>query len=334
MNYNWSKSDYPKSHGKTVFSTFACGGGSTMGYKLAGYDVLAANDIDPKMEVIYKENHNPKHYFLCDIRELPKQELPPELYNLDILDGSPPCTSFSIAGKREKDWGKKKKFTEGQALQTLDDLYFRFLELADVLKPKIIVSENVSGLVKGRAKIYWKNILKKFDEIGYTAQTFLLNSATMGVPQRRERVFIIGHRKDLKLPDLKLDYNIKPILFGQIRSTHGKEVTEHEKKLLLNCKKEDKCFAHIVKRINGKLSGFNQMIVSDDEVCPTMVCSGVMYRRADNKSLSDIDMIRAGSFPHDYNFKGQRVKYIIGMSVPPIMMQRIATDIYKQWLMK
>ena len=161
MSYKWHKKDYPETHGRTVFSTFACGGGSTMGYKLAGFNVLGANDIDPKMEMIYKKNHNPKHYFLCDIRELMSQELPEELFNLDILDGSPPCTSFSMAGKREKDWGKKKKFAEGQAIQTLDDLYFRFLEVADHLKPKVIVSENVVGMVQGNAKKYWKNILLK-----------------------------------------------------------------------------------------------------------------------------------------------------------------------------
>ena len=108
--------DWPK-HGRTVFSCFHCGGGSTMGYKLAGYDVLGGVEIDPEMMKIYRANHNPKHSYLMGIQEFNKilnDKLPKELFNLDILDGSPPCSSFSMAGSREKAWGKKKKFREGQ----------------------------------------------------------------------------------------------------------------------------------------------------------------------------------------------------------------------------
>jgi len=184
MNFKWSFKDYPvKKNGYTVFSTFACGGGSTMGYKLAGFNVIGVNDIDKKMAMIYKENHNPNYYYLEDIREFTKRnDLPKELFDLDILDGSPPCTSFSLAGKREKNWGKKRKYKEGNIVQSLDDLYFAFLELAQKLQPKIIVSENVSGIIKGRATVYFKNILRKFDDIGYNTQIFQLNSASMSVP--------------------------------------------------------------------------------------------------------------------------------------------------------
>lgn len=93
FNYNWTLKDanFTKDKGK-VFSCFACGGGSTMGYKLAGFDVIGCNEIDPKMNKCYVTNHNPKFNYLCDIRELVQMEdLPNELYNLDILDGSPPC---------------------------------------------------------------------------------------------------------------------------------------------------------------------------------------------------------------------------------------------------
>lgn len=98
-------SDYPKEkNGLKVFSCFACGGGSTMGYKLAGCDVLGCCEIDTKMNEIYVKNHNPKYNFLMDIRDfnnLPNEDIPEELFNLDILDGSPPCTTFSMAGERE-----------------------------------------------------------------------------------------------------------------------------------------------------------------------------------------------------------------------------------------
>ncbi len=167
-------------NGKTVFSCFHCGGGSTMGYKLAGYDVLGGVEIDPEMMKIYRANHNPKHSYLMgveDFNKIDNIDLPSELFELDILDGSPPCSSFSMAGSREKQWGEKKKFREGQSHQILDDLFFHFIETANKLKPKIVIAENVKGLIQGKAKGYVKQIFKAFDEAGYTTQLFLLNAA-------------------------------------------------------------------------------------------------------------------------------------------------------------
>jgi DNA (cytosine-5)-methyltransferase 1 len=185
--YNWTLKDavFTKDKGK-VFSCFACGGGSTMGYKLAGFDVIGHNDIDKKMIEVYKVNHNPKYSFLESITTFAKRkDLPKDLYNLDILDGSPPCSSFSMAGNREKDWGKEKVFREGQAEQVLDTLFFDFIDLAKELQPKVVVAENVKGLLLGNAKEYVRKIYNAFDEAGDYCQHFLLNAPKMGVPQRR-----------------------------------------------------------------------------------------------------------------------------------------------------
>ena len=98
-----------------------------MGYKLAGYDVIGCCEIDPRVMAVYKANNHPKYPYLMDVRQfvdIPNEELPPELFNLDILDGSPPCSVFSTAGDREKAWNKEKVFREGQAKQKLDDLFF------------------------------------------------------------------------------------------------------------------------------------------------------------------------------------------------------------------
>ena len=194
FTYKWNLSDLkevPK-NGYKVFSCFACGGGSTMGYKMSGFEVIGCNEIDPEMMSIYKKNHNPKHTFLESIETFKlRKDLPKELYNLDILDGSPPCSSFSMAGSREKAWGKKKKFREGQAEQVLDDLFFHYIDLAKKLQPKIVVAENVKGMLQGNAKGYVKQIINLFNVAGYNVQLFLLNGATMGLPQKRERVFFV-----------------------------------------------------------------------------------------------------------------------------------------------
>ena len=133
LNYRWKLADayFQKNKGK-VFSCFACGGGSTMGYKLAGFDVVGFLEIDKRMSDMYTKNHNPKYAFIEGIQTFKdRPDLPAELFELDILDGSPPCSSFSMSGNREKDWGKEKKFSEGQSLQVLDTLFYDFIDLAE-----------------------------------------------------------------------------------------------------------------------------------------------------------------------------------------------------------
>ena len=107
----------------------------------------------------YKINHNPKYAFLESITTFKnRSDLPKELFDLDILDGSPPCSSFSMVGNREKDWGKEKKFREGQQEQVLDTLFFDFIDLAKRLQPKTVIAENVKGLLLGEAKKYVSKI--------------------------------------------------------------------------------------------------------------------------------------------------------------------------------
>ena len=195
--YIWNLEDINKvtKNGIKVFSCFSCGGGSSMGYKLAGFDVIGNNEIDSKMNEVYLKNHQPKYNFNCDIRDLCNMNLPDELYSFDILDGSPPYSVFSMAGQREKAWGIEKMFREGQKKQRLDDLFLHFIAFAERIKPKVIVAENVKGLLFKKARGYVNEILKAFDKAGYNVQIFLLNSAKMGVPQTRERTFFYCSKK-------------------------------------------------------------------------------------------------------------------------------------------
>lgn len=223
--YEWYLSDLNKvkKNDYKVFSCFSCGGGSSLGYKLAGFNVIGNCEIDKRINNIYVKNNHPKYNYCMGIQEMNKlKEFPEELYHLDILDGSPPCSTFSMAGQREENWGKNKKFREGQASQILDDLFFEFIDLAAILKPKIVIAENVKGLIMGNAKGYVNLIVKKFNEIGYKVQLFLLNAATMGVPQKRERVFFVATRKDIQFPNLVLNFNETPIKYGEIKDSKYK----------------------------------------------------------------------------------------------------------------
>ena len=238
FDYKWTLKDAKFSKDKgSVFSCFSCGGGSTMGYKLAGFDVIGCNEIDHRMMYAYCQNHDPKFPFLEPIQDFKmRDDLPKELYNLDILDGSPSCSTFSIAGSREEAWGVEKKFREGQSKQILDTLFFDFIDLAKKLQPKVVVGENVKGMLIGDAIKYVTRIYDAFDKAGYYCQHWLLNGKDMGVPQRRERVFFICLRKDLaepflrqdnlfeKKPILNLDFNEPVIPFGEIADYSGIEV--------------------------------------------------------------------------------------------------------------
>lgn len=339
FSYNWNLAEgYPakgiEPNGLKVFGTFICGGGSTMGYKLAGFDHLGGVEIDPKIAKVYKENHKPKYLFVEDIREFNKRnDLPDELFKLDILDGSPPCSSFSMAGNREKDWGKEKKFKEGQALQTLDDLFFDYIELAKKLQPKVVIAENVKGLIQGNAKSYVRKIKSGFEDAGYKVQLFLLNAASMGVPQKRERVFFICQRKDLNFPNLELSFNEKSIPFGEVRGKSGDfgSVTDRQKKLLALLNTE-KTLEQIEKNNFGKGSGFTDNVVFDNDIAPTITSGGKQFRAHDKSWFSDYDFKVCGSYPLDYNFLSIEPKYLIGMSVPPVMTAQISHQIYLQWL--
>jgi DNA (cytosine-5)-methyltransferase 1 len=336
---------YLKKNKGKVFSCFACGGGSTMGYKLAGFDVLGCNEIDPKMIEAYKINHSPKYAYLENIQSFKmRTDLPSDLYDLDILDGSPPCSSFSISGNREKDWGKEKVFREGQARQVLDTLFFDFIDLAKKLQPKVVIAENVKGLIIGNAKEYVRKIYWAYDEAGYTAQLFLLDASKMGVPQKRERVFIIGLRKDLAnpflkpvglfdmLPEIDLEFNEPEIPF--------KLVTNNEDEQQLNTTQTAQKYWHLTTKGNSfsTVSGgsfFNWIRLDENKPAPTLHTEGgKIYHPDICRPINDREFMLCSSFPLDYNFNGLKTAYICGMSVPPVMMAQIGTRISQQWLSK
>lgn len=336
--WKWQLSDLAnvKKNGLTVFSCFSCGGGSSMGYKLAGYDVIGNVEIDPRVMAVYQKNNHPRYPFLMDVREflkLPREKIPDELFSLDILDGSPPCSVFSTAGEREKGWNKEKVFREGQAKQKLDDLFFYFISIAQRLQPKVVIAENVSGLLKGNAKGYVNEIFKAFDDAGYKTQLFLLNAAFMGVPQKRERCFFIAHRKDLEYPKLRLNFQEKPILFGEVKQGRGKPITTpFAQQMAIKAKPGEKHFGQVAKRLGKKENGFGRHLLWNEEVAPTIV-SGDSYIRGESKEyVSDKDIANIQTFPQDYDFITQDAKYICGMSVPPVMMAQVASEVYNQWL--
>jgi DNA (cytosine-5)-methyltransferase 1 len=343
--YNWKLSEAVFSKDKgTVFSCFACGGGSTMGYKLAGFDVIGCNEIDIKLAKMYEKNHHPKYIFNTDIRNmLNADDLPQELYQLDILDGSPPCTSFSSSGKRESTWGKSKKFREGQTEQTLDDLFFVFIKLAKKLQPKVIISENVSAMLIGNAKRYANRVYDDMTDAGYLVSHYVLNAMHYGIAQSRERVFFIGIRNDIveQIADsvenifgsfqLSIQKHPRLIPFSEIRQDIGTSIsnplTEHYLDLWKRTLPGDNFGS-----AHEKGSCFNECKAHLNKPLPTIRASGLPFDYKEPRRIYLEELLLAFSFPMDYDFDGLNPGYVCGMSVPPLLIKAIAVAVSEQIL--
>lgn len=336
----WRLSDLKNvpSNGLKVFSCFACGGGSTMGYKLAGCEVLGCCEIDRGMNEIYIANHNPKYNFCMDLRHfnnISDKNLPQELFDLDILDGSPPCTTFSMAGTREASWGKKKKFREGQIEQTLDDLPFVFIDTVNKLRPKCVIMENVEGLLRGGAWKYVQRIYGKFHQIGYQVKHWLLRGERMGIPQTRHRVFFIALRPDIDydLWSLDLGFHYRPVLYGTIKTGTGAKISKDSKTydLLQRVKRGEKDLSDANMRVYGKDSMFNSKVLYDDTVCCTLTANSLdMFRYGEWTRITKEELIKASTFPEDFDFINPSITnicYVTGMSVPPVMIKRIVNRV-------
>jgi DNA (cytosine-5)-methyltransferase 1 len=195
-----------------VVSLFAGGGGSSTGYRLAGGKVLAINEFIPAAQDAYAINYPETYIFKQDIRDLTGEMILNQIGfkkgELDILDGSPPCSSFSMAGLREKGWGIEKKYSDSS--QRTDDLFFEFARILKEVQPKVFICENVKGITMGEASnLLGSEQINIFGEekntiyhtlvnCGYNVRYKVLNAKHFSVPQSRERTIFIGVRKDIK----------------------------------------------------------------------------------------------------------------------------------------
>lgn len=221
-------------NGLTVASTFSGCGGSSTGYRMAGYRVLWANEFVPAAQDSYAANMAP--YTVLDRRDI-RQVLAVEILDaikmkpgeLDLFDGSPPCQAFSTAGQRERGWGKDRDYGHGAEPQKNEDMFYEFVRLLEGLKPKAFIAENVSGLVKGTAKGYFIEILRRLKACGYRVEARLLDAQWLGVPQSRQRIIFVGVREDVGLAPafpapLPYRYSVReacPWLGGARMTTEG-----------------------------------------------------------------------------------------------------------------
>lgn len=167
-----------------ILSLFSGCGGLDLGFEKAGFEIPVANEFDPTIWETFKVNHPKTQLLECDIKNIKEEDLPKDI---DGIIGGPPCQSWSEAG----------------AMRGINDsrgqLFFEYIRLLKILKPKFFLAENVSGMLSKKHKEAVENFIKLFKDCGYDVSLTLVNAKDYGVAEERKRVFYIGFRNDLKI---------------------------------------------------------------------------------------------------------------------------------------
>lgn len=308
-------------NGYNVASTFSGCGGSCLGYRMAGYRVRWANEFIPAAQEVYKANHPDSVLDTRDIREVTGESILDaiglDVGELDLFDGSPPCSAFSSAGAGSDGWGKVKKYSD--KAQRVDDLFFEYARLIRELQPKVFVAENTSGLVRGKARGYFKQIMRELTRCGYRVKARMLDSLWLGVPQRRKRLIFVGVRSDLNAMPAH------PAPFKYWYTT--RDVLPHLRQV-----------KHGGKPDNWRSSETAHPTITQTIVSPTGYFSGGQYVTEDsvrNARLLEIDELRkVCSFPADFELGGtfEQQWERMGRAVPPLMMKQIGLAIQRKIL--
>lgn len=323
-----------------VVSTFSGTGGSSLGYKMAGCKVLASLEFIPIAAQCYKLNFPDTKIIEKDIRNVTGKEILDLIGlkkgELDVLDGSPPCASFSVAGVREKNWGEVKNYSSTR--QRVDDLFDEQIRLISEIKPKAIIMENVKGMTIGIAKDLLQNYIVKIRKLGYDVTCEVLNSKYFETATARERLFIMGIRKDLKLkPKLPKPY-CKPITFRE--ATKKIKLTKNEIDYLFDKIKNSKMVNEAMKytkpgescmKNHPKQHYFTKRKIHLDLPLPTITTVYQDIYHPDNRYLAIKEIKVCSSFPNSFKLIGTYAEQYerIGRAVPPNLMKHIALALRK-----
>lgn len=322
-----------------VVSLFAGGGGSSTGYRIAGGKVLAVSEFIPEAQETYKANWPDTHIFKEDVRKLSGKDILETLGikegELDILDGSPPCSAFSTAGARNKGWGKEKKYSDSKQ-SNVEDLFFEYIRILRDVKPKVMVAENVAGLVKGSAKGYFNEIMRELKASGYHVECKVLDAKWLGVPQGRTRTIFVGVRNDIYKPSMKLHpkpfgplISLRKAFEGLVLDRKDMEETVMNKNTVMYKRLES------LKRGETHKVNFNLSKSHPDKPCGCVMATvGSTPKHWDNRMFCLKEMKRIMSVPDDYKLTGKvdQRKERLGRMVPPVMMANIARNIYMEVL--
>lgn len=322
-------------NGLIAASTFSGCGGSSLGYRMAGFRVAYANEFVEAARDSYRANAAPGTILDGrDVRTVTAADILKRIGlgvgELDLLDGSPPCSSFSTAGKGYKGWGEQSAYSDTS--QRTDDLFFEFARILRDAQPRTFVAENVSGLVKGTGKGYFLEILAAMKAAGYRVEARLLDAQWLGVPQARERLIFVGVRNDLGLAPvhpkpLEYRYGIRDALAFE---TPMPVETDSDISRYAIGREWDKL-------LPGQSTFYGASLVKPalDKPSPTITQRGgdntaaSVCHPTEKRKFSIAELRRICGFPDDFVLTGTYPQQWerLGRAVPPPMMRAIAETI-------
>jgi DNA (cytosine-5)-methyltransferase 1 len=298
---------------KTV-SLFSGAGGLDLGFKMAGHDIIWANDLYGDAVETYRANLG-THITCKDIFSVVEDEVP----DCDIIIGGFPCQGFSVAN------------TKRSVNDERNQLYKQLLRIIEAKQSKFFLAENVKGIVGFAKGEVLRMILQDFTDIGYKVQARVLNAADYGVPQLRQRVFIIGVRNDVNYsfeypaPTHNADgadgltrwVSVGDALSFLPDPDEPNEVPNHD-------------YSKYKLRFNGYLG---HRAIDPRKPAPTVTARGddkggvvVLHHPSNRRRMSCRELATVQSFPVDYRFVGNRssVYRQIGNAVPPLLACAVA----------
>lgn len=316
----------------TVISTFAGCGGSSLGYSMAGFRELLAVEWDNNAVETFRLNfpHVPVyHGDICNlsVEECMKLAGLTQPGELDVFDGSPPCQGFSTAGKRE--------FSDDR-----NQLFRQYVRLLQGLQPKVFVMENVSGMVKGKMKLIFAEIMRELKATGYHVSARLLNAMYFNVPQSRERMIFIGVRPDIGEKPTHPQAQSQPIPSNCIENARDDGVNklfltlEGKTSELIKLLKPGQRMEQLYEQIHGKghkaYFAFSRLHPNKPARTIAKDSAGLFHYKED-RTLTIGEYKRIASFPDAYEFISGFNKNLerIGNSVPPLFMLAIACHIHE-----
>lgn len=314
----------------TVISTFAGCGGSSLGYKWAGFHELLAIDFDKNAVETFKLNFPEVPVWQRDVCAVTAEEILDFCHikkgDLDVLDGSPPCQGFSTAGKRI-------------VTDSRNDLFKEFVRLIEGLSPKVFVMENVSGMVKGKMKGKFIEVMQTLKALDYNVKCKLMNVMYYGVPQSRQRLIWIGVRKDLKVEPSFPNGNGDIISFRM--ACNDLNIMNDDDRILspviIQVAERQPIKWNTDQKIYQGIKGNHAGMISLkwaiwDKVCGTLPKSEISLTgiiHPDRKRYISLNEAkRIGSFPDEFRFSNRTLGImLIGNAGMPKFMQAIATHI-------
>lgn len=287
-------------------------------YPRSVFDIVYAVDNDEYCTKIYNANFVHK-CMVKDVREIVPEQMP----DFDVLVGGFPCQSFSISAQNPPRLGYKDE--RGM-------LFFEMVKILREKKPRAFIAENVKGLLSANHKQAFPMILKEFSEAGYDVQYYLVNASKFGVPQKRERVIIIGFRDE----EDKKNFNFSHFIPNSTVLGDVVDEKENENEALFFSDRAVAGMMAVRDKMNkGRAQDLSQPCntisahlakVSLNSTDPVLMV-GQRYRR-----FSCREAARIQSFPDSFTFdivSPIRQYKAIGNAVPPVMMWHIANSLQR-----